>query len=68
MIEISPRLECLRLLREMGFVLKDNGRKHDKYYSAELNYTVTVKRSNFDEDDKRYILQEIRRERNRQGK
>ena len=64
---MSPRSECLRELRNLGFELKDHGAKHDKYYSAELNYTVTVKRSNFDEDDKRYILQEIKRERKRQG-
>ncbi len=65
---MSPRAECLRELRRLGFELRDHGAKHDKYYSAELNYTVTVKRGNFDEDDKRYILQEIKRERNRQGK
>lgn len=65
---MNPRMECLRELRKMGFVLDEHGGKHDKYYSAELNYTVTVKRSNFDEDDKRYILQEIKRERRKQGK
>lgn len=65
---MNPRKECLKRLRELGFTLKENGGKHDKYYSAELNYTITVKRGNFDEDDTRYILQEIRRERARQGK
>lgn len=65
---MNPRGECLKELRRQGFVLKDHGGKHDKYYSAELKYTVTVKRSNFDEDDMRYILQEIKRERKRQGK
>ena len=65
---MSPRGECLKELQRLGFELKDHGAKHDKYYCADLNYTVTVKRSNFDEDDKRYILQEIKRERKRQGK
>ncbi|MBR2798959.1 MAG: hypothetical protein IKE17_14630 [Clostridia bacterium] len=65
---MNPRGECLKELRNQQFILKEHGAKHDKYYSAELNYTVTVKRSNFDEDDKRYILQEIKRERKRQGK
>lgn len=65
---MNPRGECLKELRNQHFILKEHGAKHDKYYSTELNYTVTVKRSNFDEDDKRYILQEIRRERKRQGK
>lgn len=68
---MNPRGECLKKLKEMGFVLRTgqaNGRKHDKYYSAELNYTVTVKRHDFDEDDTRYILNEIKKERARQGK
>lgn len=65
---MNARGECLKELQSQGFTLKEHGAKHDKYYSTELNYTVTVKRSNFDEDDKRYILQEIRRERKRQGK
>ena len=65
---MNPRGECLKKLRELGFVLKANGAKHDKYYSADLRSTVTVKRSNFDEDDMRYILQEVNRERRRQGK
>lgn len=65
---MNPRGECLKELRKLEFYLKEHGGKHDKYYNAELNYTVTVKRSNFDEDDMRYILQEIKRERKRQGK
>lgn len=65
---MNPRSECLKELSRQNFVLKAHGAKHDKYYSAELNYTVTVKRSNFDEDDMRYIFQEIKRERRRQEK
>ena len=65
---MNPRGRCLKELARQNFVLKAHGGKHDKYYSAELNYTVTVKRSGFDEDDMRYILQEIKRERQRQGK
>ena len=65
---VNARGECLKELRKLGFELRDHGAKHDKYYSTELNYTVTVKRSSFDEDDKRLILQEIKREQKRQGK
>lgn len=65
---MNPRSRCLKELKRLNFELKQHGRKHDKYYNAELNYSVTVKRSNFDEDDMRYILQEIKRERERQGK
>ncbi|MBR6875460.1 MAG: hypothetical protein IKN00_04135 [Bacteroidales bacterium] len=66
---MNPRKDLLIKLKELGFELKENGGKHDKYHSKELNYIVTVSRSSkFDEDDARMILQEIRREMRRQGK
>ena len=65
---MNARGQCLKELQKLGFELIAHGAKHDKYYNPELKYTVTVKRSNFDEDDKRYILQEIKRECMRQGK
>ena len=58
---MNPRGECIKELKRLGFTLKEHGAKHDRYYNEELRYAVTVKRSNFDEDDTRYIMQEIRR-------
>lgn len=63
---MNPRGECLKELKKLGFALKEHGHRHDKYYSEELNYTITVKRHDFDEDDTRYILKEIRHEIERQ--
>lgn len=65
---MNPRGECLKMLEEQGFTFQEHGGKHDKYYSKELNYTVMVRRSHFTEDDTRLILQEVRRERRKQGK
>ena len=65
---MNPRGKCLEALKAMGFTLKEHGGKHDKYHNAELNYTITVKRSHFTEDDTRMILQEVKREQKRQGK
>ncbi len=68
-IRMNPRGELLKTLKKLGFELQENGTRHDKYYSKELRYTVTVSRSSkFDEDDARMILQEIRRETRKQGK
>ncbi len=65
---MNPRAKCLKELERQGFIFKLHGHRHDKYYSEELNYTITVKRHDFDEDDARYLLKEIEREKRRQGK
>ena len=65
---MNPRGECLDYVKSEGFVFLEHGAKHDRYYSSELNYTITIKRSHFTEDDTRMIKQEIRRERRKQGK
>lgn len=65
---MNPRGELIKKLKELGFTLQEGGTRHDKYYCKDLNYTVTVSRSSkFDEDDARMILQEIKREKRRQG-
>lgn len=66
---MNPRGNLIRILKELGFVLREGGTRHDdKYYSKDLNYMVTVSRSSkFDEDDARMILQEVKREQRRQG-
>lgn len=64
---MNPRGTLIKKLKELGFVLREGGTRHDKYYSKALNYAVTVSRSSkFDEDDARMILQEIKREQRRQ--
>lgn len=65
---MNPRGKCLKEMERLGFAFKEHGHRHDKYFSAELNYTITVKRHDFDEDDARYILKEIEKERKQQGK
>ena len=65
---MNPRGECIKELKKLDFYMEEHGGKHDKYHNDELNYTVTVMRSHFTEDDKRMILQEVKREKRRQGK
>ena len=65
---MNPRQRCLAELKKLGFI-PEKGTKHDRFWNKELNYKVTVSRSsNFDEDDMRMILQEVKREMKRQGK
>ena len=55
---MNPRKETVRILQENGFVLARHGSNHDIYAHPEKRITVPVKRHDFDEDDKRYILKE----------
>lgn len=65
---MNPRKLCLEELKKLGFI-PEKGTKHDRFWNKELNYKITVSRSSdFDEDDMRMILQEVRREMKRQGK
>ena len=65
---MNPRQRCLAELKKLGFV-PEKGTKHDCFWNKELNYKITVSRSSdFDEDDMRMILQEVKREMKRQGK
>lgn len=66
---MNPRGKLLKKLKNLGFELQEGGTRHDKYYNEEMRYTVTVSRSSsFDEDDAMMILQEIKREKRKQGK
>ena len=55
---MNPRKETVRILQENGFALARHGSNHDIYVHPEKRITVPVKRHDFDEDDKRYILKE----------
>lgn len=45
-------------LIQNGFELKREGKKHSIYWNPETGQTIPVKRHDFDEDDRRYILKE----------
>lgn len=45
-------------LTENGFELKREGKKHSIYWNPVTGQTIPVKRHDFNEDDRRYILKE----------
>ena len=57
---MNPRKETIALLKGDGFILARHGSNHDIYFSPEKGLTIPVKRHDFDEDDKRYILKEAK--------
>jgi len=57
---MNPRKETVNILAGEGFILTRHGSNHDVYFHPTKKITIPVKRHDFDEDDKRYILKEAK--------
>ena len=57
---MNPRKETITTLEGDGFILARHETNHDIYFHPEKRITIPVKRHDFDEDDKRYILKEAK--------
>ncbi len=57
---MNPRKETIRILEEAGFLFARHGANHDIYFNPKKGITIPIKRHDFDEDDKRYILKEAK--------
>lgn len=55
---MSPKQETIRDLLQNGFVLAREGKKHTIYYNPQTHQTIPVKRHDFNDNDRRYILKE----------
>ncbi len=55
-----PRKKAINELIRNGYEFKRSGSNHDIYYNRELGSLIPLKRHDFDEDDLRYIIKEIR--------
>ena len=55
---MTPLQETLIDLKENGFQLKREGKKHSIFWNPETGQTIPVQRHDFDENDRRYILKE----------
>lgn len=60
---MNPRKETINELTARGFILARHGSNHDIYFNPETKVTIPVKRHDFDENDKRYILKEADKKR-----
>lgn len=55
---MTPLQETMIDLKQNGFQLKREGKKHMIFWNPETNQTIPVKRHDFNENDRRYILKE----------
>ncbi len=55
---MSPLLATVKDLKNAGFVVLREGKKHTLYYNPNTDQTIPVKRHDFNENDRRYILKE----------
>lgn len=64
---MNVRTLTIKELEELGFTFARHGANHDIYFNPETGVTIPVKRHDFDEDDRRYILKEAGKSRGRRG-
>lgn len=55
---MNQRQMTVNDLIENGFQLKREGKNHAIYWNPKTRQTIPVKRHDFDENDRRYILKE----------
>ena len=55
---MNLRKQTIRDLEKAGYLLKRRGANHDIYYNPVTKSTIPVKRHDFNENDRRYILKE----------
>lgn len=55
---MTPLQETLDDLKRNGFLIKREGKKHTIFWNPKTGQTIPVKRHDFDENDRRYILKE----------
>lgn len=55
---MTPLLETIRDLKRNGFIEARQGKKHTVFYNPQTHKTIPVKRHDFNENDRKYILKE----------
>ena len=60
---MKPRDETIKDLKNAGYTELIHGAKHDRYKNPETGKAITVKRHDFNENDRKYILKEIQKKR-----
>ncbi len=53
--------KAIKELEKAGYLLKRHGGNHDIYFNAKNRRAIPLKRHDFDENDLRYIIKEIKR-------
>lgn len=63
---MSPLKTAIKKLKEAGYVLKRHG-KHDQYYNPKLKKLISLKMHDFNDNDLKYIIKEIKQNEERRG-
>lgn len=64
---MQARDKAIAVLNEGGYFFDRHGARHDIYCNEALGCSITLKRHDFDEDDLRYIVKEIKQNERRRG-
>lgn len=57
---MKPRDLTIKDLKEAGYTQVIHGSKHDRYKNPATGKAITLKRHDFNENDRKYILKEIK--------
>lgn len=61
---MKARDKAIRELKANGYQFKRTGTNHDIYYNEKTKCIIPLKRHDFDEDDLKYIVKEIKYNKN----
>ena len=61
---MNPRQKTIRDLISAGYTELIHGAKHDRYKNPKAGKSITLKRHDFNENDRNCILREIRKNEN----
>ena len=64
---MTPRNKAIKALKAAGYTMLIHGKRHDNYVNEKTHEKIPLKRHDFDEDDLRYILKEIKQNEERRG-
>ncbi len=64
---MHPRKQAVNELENMGYILKRHGGNHDIYFNPLTKSMIPLKRHDFNDNDLRYILREIKASQNKKG-
>ncbi len=53
---MNPRTQTIKDLEQAGYYLKRHGANHDIYFNPDTMSTIPVKRHDFNDNDRKYVL------------
>lgn len=57
---MTPRAQTVKDLKAAGYTEIIHGGKHDRFKNPQTGKCITIKRHDFNENDRKYILRELK--------